>query len=394
MIKISQVRIFISALLRAKRSEITDAGKNKIIMPFHFSIGDIVVASVFIESVAEAYCDKEVIVLAKKGICKFAEDAVPLSGNVSFEPFDFERYSVEYGYYKSMTARYSDKADMIIAYNSTPVIDIFTASCYARKKMGMQRLFHVKWPMGVVKLLEHAAYTDFYIPDDSTMMLERNMEFLEYLKIPAVNRGFPKLKSMPRFIETEHYVVIAPGASTPVKCWPADHWGDVINYIISRYKVEVHICGSSDEAETEERIISNVTDRTMVKAHCGKLNFTEWCSLIQHADLLVTNDSAPVHIRAAYGKKNLCICGAYEPGVMFPYRMRNIDANVQVPEAIIVDMPCAGCSVRGGRDFSDVPNEECRGTIKQHGCALCVEMIEVAEVRKKIDELMKDSAIS
>jgi ADP-heptose:LPS heptosyltransferase len=67
--------------------------------------------------------------------------------------------------------------------------------------------------------------------------------------------------------------------------------------------------------DTDREIVGNIIDRMKNASHdlVGRTNIRQLASLLKRSRLLITNDSAPLHIGCAVGTKVLAIFGPTDP---------------------------------------------------------------------------------
>lgn len=96
-------------------------------------------------------------------------------------------------------------------------------------------------------------------------------------------------------------IVLHPGCSMPARTYPPEMYSEVISLLVRSLDAFVLITGSGDERALVERVRDGVlqTERARTLACAGDLAFPALCGLIQRADLLITNNTGPMHIAAA-----------------------------------------------------------------------------------------------
>ena len=96
-------------------------------------------------------------------------------------------------------------------------------------------------------------------------------------------------------------VVIHPGCSMPARTYPSDMYARVIDLAIERLGATVVLTGTQDEQALVEHIMDEVQEhhRSAILACAGSLPFPDFCALIEAADLMITNNTGPMHIAAA-----------------------------------------------------------------------------------------------
>lgn len=113
-------------------------------------------------------------------------------------------------------------------------------------------------------------------------------------------------------------VAIAPVSRWPSKNWPVENFVSFASRLAeARPGAHFVIIGGKADAETGEAIASALHGRA--ENLCGKMSIAESMALLAGCDLLVSNDSGPVHMAAAVGTGTLVIFGSTRPGWTGPY---------------------------------------------------------------------------
>lgn len=96
-------------------------------------------------------------------------------------------------------------------------------------------------------------------------------------------------------------LVIHPGCSMPARTYPYEMYSQVIDLVIERLGATVVVTGTQDEQTLVEQVLDKVQEhnRGAILACAGTLPFPEFCALIEAADLMITNNTGPMHISAA-----------------------------------------------------------------------------------------------
>lgn len=108
-------------------------------------------------------------------------------------------------------------------------------------------------------------------------------------------------------------VAVHPGASCPSKRWPKERFVELIGKILSGYPHAIGIVGGAEEKKDGEFIRGYFHERVFDLT--GKLNLKQLAAFLKKSDLLVTNDSGPVHIAAAVGTPTVTIFGRNQAGL-------------------------------------------------------------------------------
>ena len=120
--------------------------------------------------------------------------------------------------------------------------------------------------------------------------------------------SFPVDDNYKKYGLQEHaYIVLSPGGNKSFRRWPIDNFM-AIAHLAVREGLNIVLIGSPSEqsilAENEKMLPKGT------KNLIGKTDFSSLCSVIQHAKLVVANDSGPMHLANALGTPVVCIFGS------------------------------------------------------------------------------------
>ena len=126
------------------------------------------------------------------------------------------------------------------------------------------------------------------------------------------------------------FVALAPGSIWGSKRWP--HYPALARRLAGRQRIVV--VGSREDVALGESIDGAVNA-------CGQLTLRQSAALIQKAGVLVTNDSAPLHLAQAVGTPTVAIFGPTTPAFGFgPRGPRDVAVGVN-------GLTCRPCSAHG-----------------------------------------------
>lgn len=107
------------------------------------------------------------------------------------------------------------------------------------------------------------------------------------------------------------FVIINPGAKSHLKRWTSEGFAAVADMLTNECNVDIVFVGSQED----EEIVSDIIRRMKYKPHnfTEKVNVRQLGELLRRSKLLITNDSAPLHIGCAVGVRVLAIFGPTDP---------------------------------------------------------------------------------
>ncbi|MBQ9628892.1 MAG: glycosyltransferase family 9 protein [Synergistaceae bacterium] len=381
---ISRALIACDALTRGFMFKPGTHNTKHVIIVMHQAFGDAVVISASLQEYAKIFADYDVIYLARPSVIEFMKAVVPYAESLNFEPVDFARFIGDYAYYREISAKYRDKADILIVPVSSPGAEIFSCANKASRKIASVRPTDITSSL-LMRLLSKYAYTEKIRPDKNEMTLQRHRQLINYLGDKDFKARLPRLKSEPGIINEEKYCVMCLGASNSERWWPAERFAQIIDYVNEELNMNVHLCGGKDEAELEKDLHVKYPERVI--SHAGKTSFSEWSSIVQHASLFIGNDSGTAHLAVAHRVRTVCITGDYE-FVIFPYKVDVLEPDDILPLCVYKKMPCENCRDVGY--YTGSTNPECMKRIKEGKCALCIDAVSVEDVKNAIKKIMKE----
>ncbi len=195
-------------------------------------------------------------------------------------------------------------------------------------------------------------FTDAVHYEKSFHEVERNISLLNSIGIHSESREYPQLypsdedvKTVDRLFSENNFagvpvIAVAPGTVWNTKRWPAEHFTDLTKKLIKAGHNVVLVGGSAD-AELCETVRRTVFSPQIISL-AGKMSFLQSAELIRRSKLLISNDSAPMHLAVAMQTPVVAIFGATIPGFGFaPYGKYD-----RVVETLGLD--CRPCSIHGG----------------------------------------------
>jgi len=89
-------------------------------------------------------------------------------------------------------------------------------------------------------------------------------------------------------------VVINPGGNWDPKRWPKENFSKLADLLINNSGVKIVISGAEKDIELANNIASSMKEKAVILA--GKMSLKELGALLERADLVISNDSGPMHI--------------------------------------------------------------------------------------------------
>ncbi len=112
-------------------------------------------------------------------------------------------------------------------------------------------------------------------------------------------------------------IVLNPGGDAVYKRWPAEYFARLADLLIEKTGAEVLVVGGKKDRPVIERVLSQMERHAIDLT--GKLTLPELAALFSTSDLMVTNDTGPMHLAVAVGIPVVALFGPGKPGRYGPY---------------------------------------------------------------------------
>ena len=186
----------------------------------------------------------------------------------------------------------------------------------------------------------------------------------------------------------DSYVIVSPGASDEIKCWPSDRFAKICDWIIEKYNINVYIVGAQGDKKYADIIKKNIKNIRRTFDYCGNTSISEWIEILRNAKLVISNDSASIHIAAAVQTPAVCIAPQHDGYRFLPYEPDEILIDDVLPYPVRCEkVNCFDCRLNN-RKREIYADPDCKKIIKEKRTMKCIDKISIADVMKAIDVVM------
>jgi heptosyltransferase-2 len=177
---------------------------------------------------------------------------------------------------------------------------------------------------------------------DRNLSLLNPFGFKTHDRVPELfpsDEDILKVDNLLNTINCDKMICVAPGSKWETKKWGKENYSSLCKeLLINGY--DVVTIGSKDDVKECEYI---KTHNERVINLCGLLTINETAAVIRKSALLVSNDSAPVHIASAAATPVIDIYGPTNPEIGF-YPISDKSICLQNKK-----LDCRPCSIHGGK---------------------------------------------
>jgi heptosyltransferase-1 len=223
-------------------------------------------------------------------------------------------------------------------------------------------------------------YYDIAVPRPSyhTHAVDWYLEVLQKLEVP-VHRNFTWLPPRPEVAAaleekwhppSARWIALQPGARWSNKRWPVEYFVQLVKHLAATTAdVRFAIIGGTADRSLGSTIQAAAPDRCLDLT--GRTSLPEMVEWIRRCELIVTNDTGPMHVAAALHKPVVAIFGPTEPRRTGPYE--------QMENVFRFALPCAPC-------LKDV----CR----YHKPLECMRAITPPPIIARVEDLLRRGSVS
>ncbi|MEJ0091807.1 MAG: lipopolysaccharide heptosyltransferase II [Limisphaerales bacterium] len=315
----------------------------KILILKPSSLGDVIQALPVLRLLKLHFCDAHIFWWIDSALAPLLEGDPDLAGIVRFERKRWGKPLHWPEMLRSIRWLRAQKFDL--------VIDL---QCLLRSA-AFAWLANGKFLIGLDEMREGArGFYDIAVPRKSflTHAVDWYLAVLPLLDVP-VHKNFTWLPERPRvaaevkrkwpgaFASTPHsalrtprWIALQPGARWENKRWPANYFAELVRQLAGKFPTtHFAILGGKDDRPLGEIISRSAPERCLNL--CGMTSLPEMIEWVRLCDLMVTNDTGPMHAAAALDKPIVALFGPTEPRRTGPYG--------QLENVLRIDLPCSPC---------------------------------------------------
>jgi lipopolysaccharide heptosyltransferase I len=159
--------------------------------------------------------------------------------------------------------------------------------------------------------------------------VDRMLDLVAYLDVPVVHdmrltaRPDDLLRWARRAEELglvgRRWAVLAPSSRWVSKRWPPERWAELVPALRDRGYERIVLVGSPSEREETAAVRAAAGGPSDVIDLAGQIDIGELMSVIAGTDLVVANDSAPLHMAVGFDRPCVGIFGPTDPALVGPY---------------------------------------------------------------------------
>jgi ADP-heptose:LPS heptosyltransferase len=149
----------------------------------------------------------------------------------------------------------------------------------------------------------------------STFLNNKRQYSLDFFLTDLEKKKHQYLKNNKKYL-----IAIHPGAKDFYKCWPKERFLQLLLSLQNKFPCEFVITGTKNE----DHILMFLSKNTQNSIVFNNLNIRELASLFSICDLVVSNDSGPMHLANSINKKQVALFAPTDPKNCGPKPSQNV----------------------------------------------------------------------
>ena len=305
---------------------------NKILVVRLSSIGDVLLTTPVLEILDRFYPEADISYLVESKSVGIIENNDYIENTIIFDKDQLKEIYQKEGlisavksiwqFIKGIKAR---NFDLVLDLHSVFRSTIFSFFASSRESIGYN------------KQLSSLLYTKKVNPQEDIHVVDEYLKLLKPLgiNVKQVNHEIKfsiatseqDMKYVEGLLEkynlkNKKLFIINPSTSIPEKNWNEKSFTRVGDWINSKTEAKIILIGSKEDYEKAERIKKNIDNAALNLA--GQTNLKELTVLISKAEMLLTGDTAALHIGMTVGTPLVSLFGPTSPKRYGPYKGDNI----------------------------------------------------------------------
>ena len=315
-------------------------------------LGDVIFSTPFIKAVRDAYPDSYISSLVHPRCIEILKDNPRIDEIIIYD---------EEGTHRSLLGKLK-----LIAYLRNKKFDTAFILHRSFTKALITSLAGVKERIGYPTKHRGAFLTkQVEIPEDETHKVEyflnlarsaginvRNIAYEFFIK-DSDRRKIALFLKESNISDKDLLVVLCPGGNWDPKRWKKENFAALADLLIEKLNAKIVISGAKKDMRLSEEIKKLMKDKPIIS--CGNTTLKELGALLERANLVVANDTGPMHIAVAMKTNVIALFGPTSPGLTGPYGKGNYRVIWKNKEC---EVPCYDMSCTDNRCMALITAEE------------------------------------
>lgn len=326
--------------------------KKKILIINVNWIGDVIFSTPFIRTVRENYNDSYIACLLHPRCVDVLKDNPRINEIIIYDEEGAHKSLA--GKIKLISSLRKKKFDLVFILHRSFTKALIAFLTGAKERVGYPTK---RRGMFLTKLVEISAEevhkVEYFLDLARAYGLRVGDIVYEFFVKDEYRRKIKQLLNASGIDDNDTLVILCPGGNWDPKRWPKENFARLADMLIEEMRVKVVISGANKDITLAEDIKKMMKNTPVIL--CGKTNLKELGALMERADLVVANDSGPMHLAVAMKTNVVALFGPTSPKLTGPYGNGNYTIIWKNEEC---DVPCYDVTCTDNRCMSLITPEE------------------------------------
>ncbi|MDD5173848.1 MAG: lipopolysaccharide heptosyltransferase II [Candidatus Omnitrophica bacterium] len=153
--------------------------------------------------------------------------------------------------------------------------------------------------------------------------------------------------------DSDRLVVLCPGGNWGPKRWPKENFAKLADMLAAGLSAKIVLSGAKKDVALVEEVSGMMKSAAVIS--CGLTTLKELGALLERADLVVANDSGPMHLAVAMRSNVIALFGPTSPKLTGPYGKGNYRVIWKTKDCAV---PCYDAACTDNRCMALITPEE------------------------------------
>jgi len=174
----------------------------------------------------------------------------------------------------------------------------------------------------IPKTIEHMKYRHLYKLKSTYSEITRFYSFSEIHINDSDRERIDKILSADKLSDAKNMIIVSPGAASHWKRYRPDGFAKICDYLIENYSAKIVMVGDKNDFVIAQTV-SNLMHNTSVNL-CGQTNLKQLAYLLKKAKIVISNDSAVMHLASYLEIPTMAIFGPTNPKKYGPWNSKSL----------------------------------------------------------------------
>jgi ADP-heptose:LPS heptosyltransferase len=213
---------------------------------------------------------------------------------------------------------------------------------------------HLHMSQNLLNLIYASSSSHPEIPPTKRIPDQKDIHIPEFKPSEKMEREIREkvTEQIPTSDKNRQIILVNPNASdiVPLRRWPLKYYIQLIQRLLQHHNPIILLTGKPSEKKQAQKMIEEINSSQCLN-FAGKTSFPELITLYHMADVLITNDSGPVHFSALTDIQLFALFGPETPDIFGP-----LGENAQV---FYKGLACSPCVSAYNQKYSPCQDNKC-----------------------------------